>query len=449
MYNELPASIHILGFFLQVLVSSLSVVLASIGFMLRKRHFMSITQIMTIGTGALVTSIILTPLVDFSGVPEAFFALLTIYIGLSLTAFSVGVASRKPLCFVDGLIFLALSPVTLMPSIVEEWVSFLCGFYFFARCMQALRQTVRYIYEDEGRFMVKAAMDHCAEGVVFADRFDQIYYINPAMNRILRALALPALPTASELLFRLKQRATRTISEHAFILQTEEDYFQINWISRNDYIQEISATNITEEERAAISLRESTEEAEKAVDELRKAVLLLNTEIRKEELSRIKGSVHDTFAQELSILYRYLDNPSTISYASIKKMLEESRSVLSRSTRVEEPIALESIEEMFDLIGLSIQIDGELPSDQERQQVFLQSLKEACTNAVKHADATEVYVVCKEEDGKYTMTITNNGHAPDQILEGNGIKAIRFRLEQIKGEVHIGTSPAYTLTVVA
>ena len=37
----------------------------------------------------------------------------------------------------------------------------------------------------------------------------------------------------------------------------------------------------------------------------------------------------------------------------------------------------------------------------------------------------------------------------DLGMPGNGIKAIRFRLEQIKGEVHIGTSPTYTLTVVA
>ena len=37
----------------------------------------------------------------------------------------------------------------------------------------------------------------------------------------------------------------------------------------------------------------------------------------------------------------------------------------------------------------------------------------------------------------------------DEIVEGNGIKAIRFRLELIKGEVHVENSPTYTLVVSA
>ena len=449
MFSNLPTSVRILGFLFHFLVTVLCVILGSLNFMLRKKRLITLIEIISIGSGALATIIVLTPLVSFVRYPVVLIVLSMTYAAVAMTMFSVAVVNENPLPIIDGVISLLLSPIVMIPSSVVEWVSFLSAFYYFARCMRFFYKTLRYVREDEGRFMVKAAMDFCADGIIFVDRLDRFSYVNPAMERILTRLGLPGNASATELIARLKLLAVRTLGKDAIVVKVGLRYFQINWISRGNSIQEISSMDITEEELASASLEESTLEAEKAVSELREALLSLNTEIRKEELARIKGSVHDSFAQELSILYRYLDNPSITSYSSIKKMLEESRLTLSRSTRQEEPITLESVKEMFDLIGLTIQIEGDLPEDSLRQQVFLQSLKEACTNAVKHGDATTMFVSCVEKEGKYIMKISNNGTSPDEIVEGNGIKAIRFRLELIKGEVRIENSPTYTLVVSA
>ena len=75
-----------------------------------------------------------------------------------------------------------------------------------------------------------------------------------------------------------------------------------------------------------------------------------------------------------------------------------------------------------------------------RQNLWL-IFKECVTNLSKHSRATEVEITLTEEGDVVYMKIIDNGVGfdPDKIKNGNGIKNIRYRAEQIDGEVELIT----------
>jgi signal transduction histidine kinase len=78
-----------------------------------------------------------------------------------------------------------------------------------------------------------------------------------------------------------------------------------------------------------------------------------------------------------------------------------------------------------------------------RHQLFL-AFKEALTNVVKHAGATEVWVRFASDDRAFEVIMEDNGKgisATDQSSRGNGILNLRARLEKIGGRCEIQPRP--------
>ena len=59
------------------------------------------------------------------------------------------------------------------------------------------------------------------------------------------------------------------------------------------------------------------------------------------------------------------------------------------------------------------------------------AIREALTNAVRHAEATELTVKIEQDEKRYHIEIFDNGSVSvSSITEGNGLSALRQRLEQ-------------------
>jgi len=108
-------------------------------------------------------------------------------------------------------------------------------------------------------------------------------------------------------------------------------------------------------------------------------------------------------------------------------------------------------------ITYSMNIDDSFsfPVELEVRQNLWLIFKECITNLSKHANATEVEITLTEKGSIVQMKITDNGVGfdPDKIKNGNGIKNIRYRAEQINGEVELitdegtGTTWSFTFNV--
>ncbi len=84
-----------------------------------------------------------------------------------------------------------------------------------------------------------------------------------------------------------------------------------------------------------------------------------------------------------------------------------------------------------ELIGCKITFQGSLPSDPKTLHLLYAAIREALTNAVRHANATNLFVEIKESDDFYHVEISDNGYIVlSDIKEGTGLSTLRKNLEQ-------------------
>lgn len=142
----------------------------------------------------------------------------------------------------------------------------------------------------------------------------------------------------------------------------------------------------------------------------------------------MRARVHDVIGQRLSILHRYLEEErlDDESLEQIDPLLRSIAADLHSRGDTEPAEQLGDIVHAFGLASVRIDVEGELPSDARVAAAFLQIIREASTNATKHAQAHQVHVRLWQEGtdaGTIAhMTISNDGSpAPVSYREGTGI----------------------------
>jgi signal transduction histidine kinase len=91
---------------------------------------------------------------------------------------------------------------------------------------------------------------------------------------------------------------------------------------------------------------------------------------------------------------------------------------------------------------------GELPKQESVAYLLTCAVRECVTNAVRYAEATELYVVFSETEAEASVTISNNGKIPEgEIVEGGGLSTLRRRVERAGGAMTVQSLPNFKLTV--
>lgn len=169
---------------------------------------------------------------------------------------------------------------------------------------------------------------------------------------------------------------------------------------------------------------------------------------------RMRARVHDVIGQRLSILHRYLEE-GRLDDESLEQIDPLLRSIAAdlRSGGASEPAEqLGDIVHAFGLVSVQIDVEGALPEDTRVAAAFLQIIREASTNATKHAQAHQVHVHLWQEESNgcdiARMTISNDGApAPVSYREGTGIPGMRHVARNLGGSLEVHAAPPFTLTV--
>jgi len=84
----------------------------------------------------------------------------------------------------------------------------------------------------------------------------------------------------------------------------------------------------------------------------------------------------------------------------------------------------------------------ELAPDLRRHVLLF--FKEAVTNVARHADATEVRVEISAGDGRFRMSIRDNGRGFDLLKprSGRGLKSLQYRAGELRGGCHVESAPS-------
>lgn len=169
---------------------------------------------------------------------------------------------------------------------------------------------------------------------------------------------------------------------------------------------------------------------------------------------RMRARVHDVIGQRLSILHRYLEE-GRLDDESLEQIDPLLRSISDdlRSGGDSEPAEqLGDIIHAFGLVSVQIDVEGSLPEDTRVAAAFLQIIREASTNATKHAQAHQVHVHLWQEESNgcdiARMTISNDGApAPVSYREGTGIPGMRHVAQDLGGSLEVHAAPPFTLAV--
>jgi signal transduction histidine kinase len=119
--------------------------------------------------------------------------------------------------------------------------------------------------------------------------------------------------------------------------------------------------------------------------------------------------------------------PTTLTHAGLAKAVQETADYLDELVRVRIP-------------------EERLPADAEKMAYFL--IREALTNAHKHADAETIDVIVTREDNVVTVRIRDDGRGGADA-QGSGLANLRDRIAACGGEMNVDSQPGRGTRITA
>ena len=223
-----------------------------------------------------------------------------------------------------------------------------------------------------------------------------------------------------------------------------EDKYYVFVINNN----EIITFDITEEYK----LHQKLNGQNKKLKENNKKILLSIDNIeeleKEKNLLKLKNKYHDILGQNLSILQQYLnkENITQENFEEIKFMIQKM--FIDIEDTDDTNANLENLIKIHKKNGTDIIIDGKLPQNKETAKVFFEIIREATTNAIRHAGSSKVFVNIKETLEETYMIITNDGRKSNEfITENQGIKDMRRKVKKLGGMFYISTVPEFSVNI--
>ena len=301
--------------------------------------------------------------------------------------------------------------------------------------------------------MIKKAIDSYPGGICFSALDGRVILVNEKMNQLMLELTghtiLNAKVTWEELAnFASNGKAEKltqswlpkdpdkeSIHQQLFFRFSDSSVwrFELRFLDSNTV--QIEAAEITELYRLSEELYENTirlQEMQKRQKTLLDSIVEVNL---NKEILAAKMHIHDELGHCLLATTKAITEDSLAENADTLRKSWNSTiqdfSNISTVWTVPDSSLQPELMQVAELIGCKVVFLGEQPKSRKALQLLYAAVREALTNAVRHADATELTVKIEQNEKSYHIEISNNGSATvSKITEGNGLSALRQRLEQ-------------------
>ncbi len=285
-------------------------------------------------------------------------------------------------------------------------------------------------------FSIKKVIDECEFGILVL-KGKKAKLINNKMYEILDKLNIKK----DYITNIIKQSIDKIDKNYCVKLENKYYVFVIN-------NNEIITFDITEEYK----LHQKLNGQNKKLKENNKKILLSIDNIeeleKEKNLLKLKNKYHDILGQNLSILQQYLnkENITQENFEEIKFMIQKM--FIDIEDTDDTNTNLENLIKIHKKNGTDIIIDGKLPQNKKVAKVFFEIIREATTNAIRHAGSSKVFVNIKETLEETYMIITNDGRKSNEfITENQGIKDMRRKVEKLGGMFYISTVPEFSVNI--
>ena len=343
---------------------------------------------------------------------------------------------------IDYYIEYVVAIIILLTLIFEKSISL--DILLLVTITSLLYEVISFIYmyfkyikkEKINQFSIKKVIDSSDFGILVL-KGNKSVLINNTMYAILNKLNI-----RTNYISNIKKQSEEQM-EGNYVVKVEEKYY-LFIINQNEVI----AFDITEEYCLKKELDEQNEKIKLNNKELVSSMENIENLEKEKNLLKIKNKYHDLLGQNLSVLQQYLnreeinqENFDEIKFM-IKKMFIDIEDTEDPNTNLQNLIKIHQNN------GTNIIIKGKLPENEKQAKVFFEIIREATTNAIKHAGSSKIFVEIKETLEETYMVITNDGKKPNEfITENEGIKGMRRKVEEIKGYFYVSTVPQFSVNV--
>jgi signal transduction histidine kinase len=184
---------------------------------------------------------------------------------------------------------------------------------------------------------------------------------------------------------------------------------------------------------------------------------------RTAERLRIARELHDALGHHLTALSLTLElarnvaegrakEPVASAHALTKELLGELRSVvgaLREDTPLDLARALRTLVAGLPHPRVHLTLEGDLAIDAARAHTVFRCVQEALTNAVRHADAANIYLAIQVDAGGVVVTARDDGRGADDLRAGHGLSGLRERVEGMGGTLELEAPAGRGLTLRA
>lgn len=303
--------------------------------------------------------------------------------------------------------------------------------------------------------MIKKAIDSYPGGICFSALDGRVILVNEKMNKLMLELTGHTILNAKAAWEKLtnfanngkaekltqswlpKDTNNENESTHQQLFFRFSDSsvwrFELRFLDSNTV--QIEAAEITELYQISEELYENTIRL-RQMQKRQKALLdsIVEVNLNKEILAA-KMHIHDELGRCLLATTKAMTEDSLAENADMLRKSWNSTirdfSNISTVWTVPDSSLQSELMQVAELIGCKVIFSGKQPTQRKALQLLYAAIREALTNAVRHADATELTVKIKQDRQRYHIEISDNGGVSvSSITEGNGLSALRQRLEQ-------------------
>lgn len=179
-----------------------------------------------------------------------------------------------------------------------------------------------------------------------------------------------------------------------------------------------------------------------------------------QERNRIAQQVHDTAGHTLTMIQSYMK----LAEVSLKKeqiaeaetYVADARSLTSKGIReLREAINQLRAEESYELVTqgvmqlanqikeLSVEVTVQGEDDEKYSylsKIVYATVRETITNTLKYADANKIEIILRFQENGLELIIGDDGKGCSHIVDNNGLRGIRERIEAVNGTVRFLSS---------
>ena len=166
--------------------------------------------------------------------------------------------------------------------------------------------------------------------------------------------------------------------------------------------------------------------------------------VRERELLQSKARIHD----EMNVLI--ISTMNALRHYDVREserliaLWNSSVLALEQDTEPYRKNPLQTLHALAKSLGIALSFSGQMPTENERVRLIIAAVSECMTNAIRHADATTVFV----EANQNGVRITNDGNPPkESITEGGGLSNLRARVQALQADMQLQSAPKFELTI--